>query len=1545
MEFQRVDRTGKKLQKHSSLLQRNLPPVIQNEEPINNNYTYGVEPPSQNLDNLLPFLPVPSRQMLARIGEAFGQAWFDGKESLRLPLHSDVVYPFWILTFWSRMLDAIDAKARWMSAEHWLHQTGQTTEEAQLKIQIRAMWSVTSWQEDLRYFASMRSRTLQDYVQTISWTGRIIEPCSPCYLYEQGLMRRNLDRGDNIRGIIRRLPPVIDGCRRPKYLARFGSWSQAGGQRKLYNVLYREPKHWTVAFVDFEEDGCRGRSTSLKAWAVGLGSTMIGNSQSRMNLVGATQTDGCSCGIILWRMKAFCDILQHALAMKIHRHPDNLDLTDTAQNLLAVHPDINDDLLNHQVSSTTDLDVGMEAHSSSTAGDCGALPPHEAGRETKAARGTKRRADTEVVEEREKKVAKTATDPTPAVPRHPIFSPGSFPTPSSSKPRNNDTTSSFVGISRAATKAREMKEKVKNGTFKASATKTVNFQNTCRSLDADCTFEPTCSRVQCSTCEQWKPMKEPYNTTRFKEHIQKGCEPPLPKPKVNTLNNFFTKSVGASKPRPLHPRPQKVSLPCPGLTARYDEQVGIYLSLTYSNGGGARSVEHYSEQLFEKSYMSLSKTAKQQIKAAQIHDHAWRNDTSKEIMATFSGKCLKTVDGLEELLAEDNRKSPERRWLDHFLSGRFTDDKVFKGLFEARMMALDREVKGLGKQNFKYSEDLDTFYTLLHIISPRAYREFAKVLPARSERSVKHKKSTSPRFPLGITAQTYQFVVKYCEDYGYPTGAPLSLAVDDTKLDAALRPLYDGVKQKWFIVGAVDGPIEVADVEELHATLEQLAKKPPQLATKIRLWTLQIPIPRVPPLVLAIMPLEPKVKGVQLAEWQIALMKGLILHGFRITASGGDGASVERDCQRRLAAASKRREFRIKHPDSSYPDIVVELWEMDGNVFVVFQDAKHGRKTFNNNIASGARGLVLGNHLVHYGQLHALVLEPDSPLYKRDWINRDRMDDNAAARITSADTLRQAAQNPSKNLGLVAYLFVFGDLTGAYQSRTMSHHERAKIAIRTRLFIQTWHQYLAKGGYSEARHFISKEAYDISQILINGILGLIVIHRDHLGDKTCPLLPWMVASEPNEHSFSDFTLQEAMCIVPTLRTTMQSATTHYPSDSDLSSAYLVAIEENNCLWSLLGIHPNEIEQQSEATQDILATAAEQLQAVIDSLKDVPDISRAGDSELDACVMARDLPTSNPERFAEIQKEISEAMNTRPTAFIALLEGIANKALAHEAQPPPPSKALLDISSSDLSPLVQLRRDHQTREERMGVRTYTGSDTYKNHKTGEEKPLTERQLLAQRMHSIIRRDQERSSSTGLNRTVRWTGATNKTGNAANGGACSKRTGSRRYQTPASCFQQSQLEAEMWGFVMVGAEIYLARVITMYSKNGGKAGSHSWVTVTDSIGSLSYLVVQLYQHSYRRQFKITNRNYTTLGTLHFSHLPSNSFLALLPQGSSSERVVEYRDHVEIGQAEQRIYEELDAETPFLAKAVAALNTVRRKGKADVNLVDVEEDDEEE
>ncbi|KAJ7176665.1 hypothetical protein C8R46DRAFT_889360 [Mycena filopes] len=1707
----------------SQLLLFSLPPVARND---NWEHTYSTDEPTRNIEESLAFLAVPSRPALQQMVNNFGQAWLDGNKSIRTLLNPEIAYPLWVLTYWGEMLEVAEAKGKWLRAERWLHKTGktgETHEEAALKLQVRGIWSVVGWHGALAGFGSLPLVDLATLFSDDYLSSRLVDAMLALLSLRARIAGdETLIIGTTFAEFIRLRPPIIDGVPAgpivasaggQKYLQKYGSWFQSNGHKRLYNVLYREPNHWTTSVVNFEEkhirygDGLKWKRpetyfTGLQSWIQDYHGQEFHVSD---DLVCARQTDGFNCPIIavnaiahsefgdaLWtkeraramRMQAFCDILKHSLSVEVsfaafaplrwltmtsqeeaNTSPAVIDTDDLAENLLAVDADINDELFKMAHAAADSTESSKQSLPVSTRGEEGPDVVHDVGLEAAILESLQARPSVEPTREN--------GDGADSARPHPFFASDASRSDLAASSTNNKKKSSkaakppvdtFIGASISATNARNLRAQVKAGTFVPSAAKTAKFRNACthKDVDPDAKFEPTSSKVQCSTCKTWVAMKDPYNTSRFREHRSSPCSAPPPpkplKPKANTLTNFLTATGTRPKPKD---RPQKVSRPCPGLTAAYDPQIGVYLAERAATGGGAHSPAHYAHKLFQKVYATLTDSEKEQVRVAQLHDRAWRNDTSPGIVATFSTKCLRLVEvtvdptgtaapceecqlvytlrsyktaikkpaappenlrfvphahqnqhaghlyakfqGLEGLMSEDNSHSLERRYITHVLNGDFKDDKVFNGIIQAKVLAKTRELNGRGNQNFKHDEDVDALFGLIHSISPRAYTEIAKHIPLRSTRSIKHKISTSPRFPLGIQEETFGFVTTYCEDYGYPCAAPLSLGVDDTKLFSALRPLYDGVKKKWFIVGAIGDPIEVPDVEALHATLDRLAKSPPKMATKLRLWTVQIPLPRVPPLALAIMAIESKVKGPQLAEWQLRLMKGLIAHGFRITASGGDGAAVERDCQRRLAAASKAREFRIKHPDPDYPDVIVELWELDGNVWVIFQDAKHGRKTFRNNAASGARGLVLANFVIYFEQMYTLAMQSDSPMYPRDWRNRDRMDDPAAARLSSADTLEQVAQDPAKNLGLVVYLFIFGDLIDAYQSRTISHHERAKIAIRTRLFLHTWRLYLRKAGYSEARHFISKEAFDIFEIL------------------------------PNEHAFSgfrdiseDFTLQEAILIVPKLRAKMQAAVltalkssdfkkqasgyshtyftkddidfgllSQYPTDLELSAAYEIAAEENNCLWSLLGIHPMDIANAPDPGQSLIAqpapdpdfkdlylheddetveeeerSAAEELQKVVDSLKNVSNITRAGDEELDACVMASVAlameELAKMYRFAEIQAEIAHAMSTQPTAFVALLQGIAASAhtnsTASDQALPPTSRPLVDVSSSDLAPLVALRREHQTREERMGVRTYKASGTYKNPKTGVEKPLTERQILAQKMQGIIRKDQERGSSSGLNRTVRWTGTgssaeASKAGNAANAELAARGRAKDAMKRRRIIFGKLKclstvaeagigancpLAAGLYGFVMLGSEVVLARVITMYSKNGGKAGAHAWVPTCDTIGSLSYLVVQLYQHSYRRQFKFTDRNYPALGTLRFAHLPSSSFLSILPQGNDTEAIKTYRDHVEIGVRAQKIFEELRMEKEMLGKAVASLNTVQRKGKAMANILEIEEDD---
>lgn len=129
--------------------------------------------------------------------------------------------------------------------------------------------------------------------------------------------------------------------------------------------------------------------------------------------------------------------------------------------------------------------------------------------------------------------------------------------------------------------------------------------------------------------------------------------------------------------------------------------------------------------------------------------------------------------------------------------------------------------------------------------------------------------------------------------------------------------------------------------------------------------------------------------------------------------------------------------------------------------------------------------------------------------------------------------------------------------------------------------------------------------------------------------------------------------------------------------------------------------------------------------------------------------------------------------------------------------------------------------------------------------------------------------------------------------------------------------------------------------MYSRNGGKTAGHSWVSRAESIGTLSYMVVQLFEQStsIRRTFQRIHRKFASMGLSKFAHLPSNSFLTTV--ATKSLKIVS-DDRVNVTIETLKIFEELAGEKENLIKAVTRLNTVRGKGKGNRNVLSVEESD---
>lgn len=546
------------------------------------------------------------------------------------------------------------------------------------------------------------------------------------------------------------------------------------------------------------------------------------------------------------------------------------------------------------------------------------------------------------------------------------------------------------------------------------------------------------------------------------------------------------------------------------------------------------------------------------------------------------------------------------------VAGNFDDQPVFLDLVQVLTVQTERRLRGTGLQNMKYPPALDDWCHELLCIRPEAYRSFHRQFAGRSERSFHEKRSTCPSFLQGISPQVLQHAHKYLEEYTYPVEAPLALSVDDTKLLPAFRPYFDRSAKKWFLVGSVGEPLEVSDIDELA---DQIDSARALLATKLRLWVLQIPLPHIPPLVLAVMPLASSTNSASLAAMEQRLLEILILSEkpLCIVSLGSDGSILEREARRSLVRSgfADRVTHSIPHPEGSQlGDIHIPILHICGQYIAIIQDPKHFCKTGRNNLFSGARLLVLGNHTACYEQVRSMASEADSPLYWRDVDRLDRQDDRAAARLFSASFLHYAISRHGDNYpGLPVYLFVVGELVDAYENRHISHIERVRMVLRMRFFKSLWKTFLRTSGYQESKYFISADADDIIDTLVDGFLALVFVHRDHLG-MTFPLLPWMHGSEANEHVFGllrslipDFTMLDVLRLIPKLKVRLMAACkskniqvefrrtaagyshtyfdandiplgvlSKFPSDQEIAQTAIMAYDEANALWDLLGYY-------------------------------------------------------------------------------------------------------------------------------------------------------------------------------------------------------------------------------------------------------------------------------------------------------------------------------------------------------------------------------------
>ncbi|KAA1122302.1 hypothetical protein PGTUg99_036437 [Puccinia graminis f. sp. tritici] len=460
--------------------------------------------------------------------------------------------------------------------------------------------------------------------------------------------------------------------------------------------------------------------------------------------------------------------------------------------------------------------------------------------------------------------------------------------------------------------------------------------------------------------------------------------------------------------------------------------------------------------------------------------------------------------------------------------GFFKDMDAFQGLVKAVAVRTEREAAGKALNGMRFDSYFDSFLTTMAAMSPAAAKYFRDNFAGRSLRGMRYqRKQNGGQIDDGIVLTNFERVAGYIKNLGY-TG-PLALASDQTVCVKSLRS-HDG-----HLVGAQGGDMPFSDLEELSALVKKITSND-QLCSKVRLYTIQVPLPKIPSFVVALVASYDKEKAEDIAASHISVLDYCSKSGMSVVSIGSDGAATEISALR-IIQNSVDKYLRFQKLDAGI-NIQVPLMGQLLQPVVAVQDPKHARKTAANQLLSGARILSFGKFHLNISHLVAL-LGKGSPLYSKDVLNCDKQDDGRAYRTMNWETLEASLQSPD-HTGLAIYLFLFGELTDAWLCPTMNHLDRIRSAWTCIFFLRYWHQSISDESNSLMsidRNGVSRQSYEIFHFLGNSLIGLIISHREYYPEV--PLLPWKHGTEACEHIFGwmrvimpNFTVLDARQMLP-----------------------------------------------------------------------------------------------------------------------------------------------------------------------------------------------------------------------------------------------------------------------------------------------------------------------------------------------------------------------------------------------------------------------------
>ncbi|KAJ7708424.1 hypothetical protein B0H16DRAFT_1746298 [Mycena metata] len=816
---------------------------------------------------------------------------------------------------------------------------------------------------------------------------------------------------------------------------------------------------------------------------------------------------------------------------------------------------------------------------------------------------------------------------------------------------------------------------------------------------------------------------------------------------------------------------------------------------------------------------------------------------------------------------------------------------------------------------------------------------------------------------------------------------PVSLSCDDTKLFPSFRLYWDREKKSHFLVGGTDGPLRVADPDQVKKVIaEAKANK----ASKIRLWCLTIPVPGVAPIIVAAIPIANDLKADALLNYLIQVVNGLLDNKIKVISYACDGTQIERSVQDMFVKwAPDRIEHLIKDPRGQAPPVRIVTAVVRGQVICMIQDAKHALKTFRNNLFSGARLLALGSYTAIYSRIREMAFADGSPLFHRDVEKLDRQDDNAATRLFSADTLKYLADHHPEYLGEIIYLFIFGELIDAYQNRSIPHAERVKLVLRARYFLDSWSASLDISGYSKSVYFLSREAVDITRIIIEGYLALVYIYRDSV-DGIFPLLPWLHSSEACEHIFGesrrivkDFTMLDFLYMIPKLRVKIRSAVLRakasdskaratgyshtyfdntgldilalstFPSDDDIDLVAAEAAEESDSLIALLGLAPSQLHAGMTPTVPILPGISLWYNAEEDSEPDSDADSISEAQQLQDLIDKAEVSVAS-----RSHRQDKELLNLTSAALALTADDMIKIHTCNGNEDEVLDELVAEENGNiqavlDAIPILSITEASKplgrgTIQAARGVRT-----RIVDRSSEKAKQDSLRQQLIKKLHLALKEEQDYATGTGLERNARWhapapggrgakeSEATLPAGNSANAASTATAVAKAAAGRRKSVFTKAGVPrlAEVinarvtvfrpirigdYGVVLTGRGVMIGCVFQMHAKGGGKNGTHHPVTDSANISALSKISVQIFEKLHGAQFRAIPTATAILQTKEFAHIQPINFLCLL---STSPKIVP--TGLELGLEDAERFKTLSG---GLGKLNEALKLFRKRDKGE-------------